>query len=640
MPEPVLTPRARGPWLTRAVALVILAGLYAAARMPPVAAEDVRLLAARFRFTPIAVPDPPGAAPRTTRGVHPALRHLQAWASSMGASAALTDLDGDGAPNDLCAVDPRFDAVLIRPVPGTGERYAPFVLTETTPGSPVVPTGCLAGDVDEDGRMDVLVYYWGRTPIAFLRRDAGTLARDGYRPVEIGPEGEVWNTNAMTLADLDGDGHQDLVVGNFFPDGEVPFDPRAGSAITLPRSMSRAYNGGRNRLLLWRAPPAGDEPALRFEDVSSAIDENGLRGWTHAVGAADLDGDGLVELYFGNDFGPDRLLHNRSRPGQVRFAELRGRRGWTTPMSRVIGLDTFKGMGVDFGDLNGDGVLDLYVSNIAIPSVAVEGHFLFASEGPMGVMKDGIAPFVDRAEAMGLSLSGWAWDCKLADFDNDGALEAVQTMGFLQGTIDRWPELQELLVANDELVPRPAVWPRMVAGDDISGSEPDAFFTRDERGVFVDVAPALGLDGAAVPTRGVAIADVDLDGDLDFVFANQWSAFVFYRNDAPLPGDFLGLRLVFSAGESAARTAAVGASVAVTDPAGRRHVSFIDGGSGHSGRRSQDAHIGLGRLAADAVLATEITWRGAAGLRRARLPLRPGWHTIRLDPDGRAVPVP
>src|SRR6185503_15291833 len=104
---------------------------------------------------------------------------------------------------------------------------------------------------------------------------------------------------------------------------------------------------------------------VQFEEVSGVLDEQSAQGWALAVGAADLDGDLLPEIYFANDFGVDRLLHNRSRPGRLRFESLEGERTATTPRSKVLGRDSFKGMGVDFADLNGDGWLDIFVSNIA-----------------------------------------------------------------------------------------------------------------------------------------------------------------------------------------------------------------------------------------------------------------------------------
>ena len=95
----------------------------------------------------------------------------------------------------------------------------------------MAPMGSLPGDLNEDGLMDVLVYYWGRPPIAFLRRDdhGKGLERGRFVAREVAPGAGRWFTNAATLADLDGDGHADLVVGNYFPDDARILDARAGA---------------------------------------------------------------------------------------------------------------------------------------------------------------------------------------------------------------------------------------------------------------------------------------------------------------------------------------------------------------------------------------------------------------------------
>lgn len=650
---------APGPYLRRnAARLLALAGvvaLFGMAQLPTVPETERQALADRFRFTATALPSVEGPAPRAVRPVHPALAHISAWISSVGAAIAFGDIDGDGLPDDICHVDTITDQVIVLPVPGTEARYRAFAL-DAGAGfnrATMAPMGCIPSDMNEDGRLDLLVYYWGRPPIAFMAAGSGDLAASTFRPVDVAPPGERWYTNAATFADVDGDGHADLIVGNYFADGARILDADATETLGehMHHSMSRAYNAGRNRLLLWAEAESGDEPRVRFADAGDVLDEKIAHAWTLAVAAADLDGDLLPEIYFANDFGPDRLLHNRSEAGNPAFAVLEGRKTLTKPNSKVLGRDSFKGMGAEFVDINGDGLLDIYVSNIAATYSLEESHFLYVNTGDIAGMAEGRAPFVDESEVFGLSRSGWGWDSKLADLDNDGVVEALQATGFVKGSVNRWPELQELAMENDELLSRPETWPRFQPGDDLSGNQHNPFFVRADSGRYTDIAPNLGLEPAddAFVTRGIAIADVDGDGDLDYAVANQWASSVFYRNDAPAAGGFLGLRLGLPVGESdgvsrvpdglvADGRPAIGAVATVTLPDGRQLVAQVDGGNGHSGVRSSEIHFGLGAVPADARLAVQVDWRDGGGMaRREAFTLAPGWHTVLLGSNTRVA---
>jgi hypothetical protein len=647
------------------VALVLVGTLYVLSQLPALSGAEAEAIAARFRFEKLPFPEPAGFPHKTVRRVHPSLAHLSAYVSAVGAAAALGDLDGDGLPNDLCYVDPRTDQVVVAPAPGTPrDRYEPFVL-QPGPlpyGPTMAPTGCLLGDFNEDGLTDVLVYFWGRSPIVYLQQPAAEggrrLTARSFVPCELVEPWQPWFSCAATLADLDGDGHCDLVVGNYFPDGSACLDPDASGWQPMTESLCRSFNGGGPHFLLWKKACGGKTPSVRFEQVDpdflyrERFDPERIHeachGWTLALGAADLDGDGLPEVYVANDFGPDRLLHNRSAPGRLRFALLEGERGFTTPRSRVLGRDSFKGMGIDFGDVNGDGWLDLYVSNIAAPYSLFESHFLWLSTGRVGRMKQSIAPYYDAGEELGLSRSGWGWDSRLADFDNDGVLEAVQAMGFLKGTTNRWPEGQELAATNDQLLADPRFWPDFRPGADFSGGNHNCFFVRAADGRFYDLSQRLGL-GTPMVTRGIALADVDGDGRLDFAVANQWEPSFLFRNTSPNPGAFLGLHLRLPVGRRAGDKTvvldghpradrpsrpAIGAAVTVHLPDGRRLVSQVDGGSGHSGKRAPDIHLGLGRVEAGALLDVDVRWRGADGKMRSQtLQLTPGWHTAWLGSE-------
>jgi hypothetical protein len=627
-----------------AIALVVIA--YGLARQPVLSNSERYALSARFHFSQQQLPELtsewPGHPAQQIRKVHPSLNGIAAWISSVGAAVALGDIDRDGLSDDLCYVDTRTDMVIVAPVPGTVASFKPFSLSPAPlsyDAATMAPMGCLLSDLNEDGYLDILVYYWGRTPIAFLRRG------EQYVPREVVSGGERWFTNAATLADLDGDGHADLVVANYFPDGSRILDANAKGQESMQEGMSRALNGGRKHLLLWAGSSRGAEPTVRFNEAQKVLPDDVSQGWTLAVGAVDMDGDLLPELYLANDFGPDRLLHNRSSQGKLRFDLLKGSETLTTPHSSALGRDSFKGMGVDFADLNGDGLPDIFVSNITTEFGLMESNFMFLSTGKLDAMQRGVAPYVNRSEPLGLSRTGWGWDTKLDDFDNDGVPEAVQAVGFVKGNVDRWPELQELAMSNDRLLNHPRSWPQFQPGDDLSGHQHNAFFVRAKDGRYYDLAVELGL-GEPHVSRGIAVADVDGDGALDFVVANQWEPSYFYHNESKGRGEFLGLHLLLpldanNAGKTWARPghpgpdtlgrAAIGATATVYLPDGRRFVSQVDGGNGHSGKRGPELHFGLGTTQVNQPLRVEIRWRDAGGQVTSKtLSLAHGWHTVVL----------
>jgi hypothetical protein len=696
------TLRAQAP---RALAIAALAFTFQHARLPnldlwqrtPAEPAKLATLAAGFHFEPQALPVvcAPGDAPgiRTegayfVRRVHPSLQHLRSWISSVGAGVAVGDLDGDGWPNDAVHVDTRSNSVVVAPVPGVSRRhpaqrsYPAFSLLDQLPsrsgrGAPgdydpstCAPMGALIGDFNEDGRADILVYFWGRPPLLFLRRDAAepgrqvAITKADYAVQELVTNcAERWFTNAVIQTDLDGDGHLDLVVCNYFADGARILDGSdpASNEQAMPANMSAAFNGGRKHLLVWRSAEGAPSPRATFEPACDFLDDATLAaqvqgGWTLAAGATDLDGDGRDELFLINDFGPDRILRNLSRPGEVRFALLSGEADARRMKSGVPGKDSNKGMGIAFGDLEGNGRLGVLVSNITTRWGLQESQFAFAHTYEAGSMEVGKAPLTNKAELLGLSRTGWGWDVRFADFDNNGRQEIVQALGFIKGEYEGWANLHESATGNDLLLRFPGVWHNYEPGVQLSAGDPMALFAWDGRR-FQNLATAMRswdrdlpadshgqrIEGAPV-TRGLALADCEHDGRLDLFTANQYGPSYVYHNHSPA-GAYVGLRLLWplrpgraeamevaeQGEESVAGRPAIGATATVYLPGGRELHAQVDGGSGHSGKDSAELHFGVGAVAAGTSLWADLHWRDPEGT------LRQQWLRVQAGAPGMAT---
>jgi len=277
---------------------------------------------------------------------------------------------------------------------------------------------------------------------------------------------------------------------------------------------------------------------------------------------------------------------------------------------------------VDFGDVDGNGFLDIYVTNILAPRYkSDEGNMLWLN------LADPTAPhgrkFVNVGKRTGTHDGGWGWGAKFGDFNNDGLLDILEANGFVTGPDPEttyWYDLQEMVTQLKNATADAADWPVM-GNRDLSGYERNRLWIQrpPEKGElrFAEVAEHVGVRDL-YNGRGVALLDADNDGDLDFYIANQAKEGTFYRNllygaGRRASSHWLGLDLVGDPGSPtdrdglryASSTDAVSAR-AVVSCVGKAQRRDVQGGTGFAAQSDRRLFFGLG--VCEAPESIEIFW--------------------------------
>lgn len=281
----------------------------------------------------------------------PRLDHIAPHVAGIGAAVSVTDYDNDGW-SDLYFTSSRFgtpNGLYRNNYDGTFTDVAgrAGVADLNRPGEGV-SMGGVWGDYDNDGFEDLFVYRWGYQQL-FRGRGDGTFE-------DVSEEAGLrrWmNTAGAIWVDYDRDGLLDLYVAGYFRE-DVDFWNLTTTRI-MHNSFEFATNGGKNYLFRNR----GDGT---FEDVTDAMGVGSTR-WTMAVASADFSGDGWPDLYLANDYGPEELYLNQQG------------RGFTLARAG-LGDDSKSGMSVSLGDVHNRGRLDVFVTNISERGYLFQGNNL------------------------------------------------------------------------------------------------------------------------------------------------------------------------------------------------------------------------------------------------------------------------
>jgi hypothetical protein len=433
--------------------------------------------------------------------------------------------------------------------------------------------GACAGDVDNDGRIDLYVTNAG--PNTLFRNTGNGAFTDITRAAGVGLDG--WSTSCAFL-DVDHDGDLDLFVANYL-DAPKSNNPFCGDPQRRIRVYCHPLNYKGLPSVLYRNDGMG-----KFTDVSAEIGIAKYVGNGLGVAVGDYDDDGRPDVFVANDAVPNFLFHNE---GNGRFTEV----GLAAGVSVARDGKPRAGMGTEFADFNGDGRLDLVVTNHEF-----ETHSLFRN--------DGRGLFTDATIESGIgppTLPYVGFGVAFVDVDNDSRMD--------------------LAIVNGHVIDNTALFR--------SGSThaQRKLLLRNSTGRrFVDVGrqagPGFAKDGVG---RTLIAGDIDNDGDLDLLVTNNGAAPELLRNDGGNRLNAIEVRALARGGRDA-----IGARIIVTAN-GQTMTREVKSGSSYLGQNDLRAHVGLGQ--ATRVDRLEIRWPSG---RVERIDNPPINHVITID-EGQGI---
>jgi hypothetical protein len=443
-----------------------------------------------------------------------------------------------------------------------------------------------AADYDGDGDPDLFLSNFGCNRL--LRND---LAPDGSRRFvdvteEAGVADRLWSTCAA-FADFDRDGDLDLYVGNY-----VLYDER-----------HPLWCGDQGKGAKWRSYCHPDEfrgapdQLLRNDGNGRFTDVTRAAGLDHADGKClgllvlDYDDDGDCDLYVANDSTPNFLWRNDTQAGgPMRFENVADDAGCALGAGGLAQAS----MGVDAADVDGDGHFDVAVTNLAL-----QGTTLYQGDG-RGFFRDG-----SMSSGLGpVSLPFVGFGLRFFDVDLDGDEDVVVVNGHVIDNIELYKSGQRF-------------------------EQPSHLFLNDGAGRFrLAGAEAGSWFGRRRVGRAVATLDVDDDGDLDLVVAENDGRASLLENRMGAGRSWLGVRLV----GAGANTAAIGARVRVT-AGGRVQMREQRGTCSYGSFVDLRIHFGLAD--ADVADLVEVRWPTGATTRLERVQARR--YVTMVEPGARTA---
>lgn len=484
---------------------------------------------------------------------------------SLGTGVAIGDFDGDGKP-DIFVVNKSDPCRLYRNLGGMRFEDVTEKAGLKDPND-AWKQGAAFVDVNNDGRLDLYICRFNAPNLLFINQGNGTFV-EGAKEAGL----DLIDSCVMaSFCDYDRDGWLDVYI------------------TTNLLDQQHQLQGQRDHLFHNR----GDGT---FVEVTK---QAGLYGekQSHSAIWWDFNNDGWPDLYVANDFNaPDQVYRNN---GDGTFTDL---------LSKTAPHIPYFSMGTDLGDVNNDGLIDLYVADMAptsrqknqrgmlnmraylaqdLPSPDVAPQYMQNAL----LLNTGTSRFQEAAQLAGLVATDWTWSVRWEDLDEDGLLDLHVTNGTVRDFFD-----SDLLGRKAQLPPDERQ--RAVIAAPLLREHNFAYRNRGDL-QFEDMSTAWGLDHEGI-SFGAAFGDLDGDGDLDLVFVNYQGKPTICRNDSAGAH-----HVVFALRGIASNRFGIGAVVRLETKSGLQ-VRTLSSARGYLSTSEPVVHFGLG--ASDQITRLTVSW--------------------------------
>ncbi len=404
------------------------------------------------------------------------LDHIMPQVASMGAGVSVVDFDRDGWQDIYLTNSGEGSKNCLYRNLGDGgfkDVAGELGIADVNQVGTGVSMGAVWADYDNDGFEDLFLYKWGRPEL--FHNDSGRSFTSATEQAGL----PAWvNANTAIWFDYDSDGLVDLFIGGYYSEAVDLWHLQ--TTKMMPESFEYAKNGGRK--YLFRNLGAG-----RFEEVSAKVGIESRR-WALAATAGDLRGTGHQDLFIANDYGVSELYFNDGK----QFRNVGEQTG--------VGFAPKSGMTAALGDVLNQGRYAIYVSNISEDGVLIQGNNLWVPQD--GTSGDGLRyENLARALGVEMGGWSWGMqfgdlnnDGTLDVYLTNGYVSADRNKSY-------WYDFSKVAGGNSTIISDAANWPPM-EGRSLSGYQQKRVWLNDGAGKFNEVAQAVGAtdtyDGRSV----------------------------------------------------------------------------------------------------------------------------------------------